>query len=81
MPQAKRVRELLDRLEHDYQFMCEGGPLAGCVEWQELKAALLSADPPQEKNFIVSVEASLREALINGGPIQLCGTASLVSVR
>lgn len=29
-------RTLIDRLEHHYQFACEGGSLAMCSEWQDL---------------------------------------------
>lgn len=30
-------RIFMDRLEEDYSFECEAGPLSGCAEWQELK--------------------------------------------
>jgi hypothetical protein len=30
-------RELMRRLENFYSFECDGGPLANCTEWQELR--------------------------------------------
>ena len=34
------VQELLDRIEHSYNFECEGEPLRKCAEWIELRKRL-----------------------------------------
>lgn len=36
------ITELSQRLEDYYDFQCEGGPLKNCVEWQQLKAYVLT---------------------------------------
>lgn len=30
------TKDIIDRLEHHYQFECPGGPLRNCVEWRQL---------------------------------------------
>lgn len=35
--------DMIDRLEHSYQFECEAGPLKNCLEWQKLKSAIDTA--------------------------------------
>src|SRR5665213_509646 len=50
-PLTERIEKLLNRLDGDYDFQCEGGPLRNCVEWQQLRSALLSSSEraaPQE---------------------------------
>ena len=34
------IEELLDRIEHSYNFESEGDPLQKCPEWIELRARL-----------------------------------------
>jgi hypothetical protein len=53
------LRALIDRLENYYDFECTGGPLRNCVEWQQLKAALV---PPAEASAGDSLRALLIEA-------------------
>ena len=36
----QRAIELCDRLEINYDFECEGGPLKNCVEWRDLRKIL-----------------------------------------
>lgn len=38
------TQELLDCLESHYDFVCAGGPLKNCVEWQQLRARLTADD-------------------------------------
>ena len=42
------TKDIIDRLENDYRFECEGGPLKNCVEWQELRRRVLASIPPVE---------------------------------
>ncbi len=39
----QRAIALCGRLESDYQFECEAGPLKNCKEWIDLKAILTHA--------------------------------------
>jgi len=43
----RRAEALIARLETDYDFTCEAGPLSMCVDWQALEAALRLSPPPE----------------------------------
>ena len=74
-PDPGTLRARLERLETHYDFQCEGGPLALCVEWQQLKAEidrltterertahLLSESNGEPTAAILSAISVLREA-------------------
>ena len=34
------LKTLIDRIESNYLFSCEAGPLKNCTEWQELRGIM-----------------------------------------
>ena len=46
-----QLNQLVERLENYYAFECEGGSLRSCVEWQQLRVALVRlAQVEQERD-------------------------------
>lgn len=44
--------DLLQRLEQYYDFTCEGGPLANCSEWGQLKMMVMAHNLSRRELFI-----------------------------
>lgn len=54
------LQALLEKVE-SYEFECEGGPLTGCVQWQELRALPALRAAPVAEREVDSFGRDLRE--------------------
>ena len=57
---------IIERLESEYNFECEAGPLKNCVEWQKLRDGVATA--------IAALEKTKAEFQTAGKPAGYVGT-------
>ena len=57
---------IIERLESEYNFECEAGPLKNCVEWQRLRNGIATA--------IAALEKTKKEFEVSGKPAGYVGT-------